>query len=243
MPRPNRRGPGIAKAIVLTALLIAVPFTPVAHAGDVASRHIIGFSPDGRYFAFEQYGAQDGSGFPYSEIFVIDTAKDEWLPGTPIRKLIQDETEKARPEDARKAAAAEAKPLLTRLGIGKQGETLFSDPDGGSDPTAKDGLAWQRRARFLLREHSTPSPRCSDFSVPFPKGFSLWLENSVKPELLHEDRTLPESRGCPISYAINDVIRFDYRDSPAYAVLIRMETLPGFEGPDTRYLAVTRRAP
>jgi predicted secreted protein len=50
------------------ALLLAVP---AAHAGDYAYRDILGFSSDGKSFAFEEYGVQDGSGFPYANIFVV----------------------------------------------------------------------------------------------------------------------------------------------------------------------------
>ena len=61
-----------------------------AAAGDAAELGILGFSADGGVFAFEEYGIQDGSGFPYSSIFIIDTAKDAFIPGTPIRVRIDD---------------------------------------------------------------------------------------------------------------------------------------------------------
>jgi predicted secreted protein len=80
---------------VLTLLLFLALSNTIARAGDAATRDIIGFSPDGRYFAFEQHGIQDGSGFPYAEIFVIDAAEDRWVPGTPIRKRADDEKAKA----------------------------------------------------------------------------------------------------------------------------------------------------
>ena len=45
----------------------------VAEAGDYADRTILGFSPDGSTFAFEEFGVQDGSGFAYANIYMIDT--------------------------------------------------------------------------------------------------------------------------------------------------------------------------
>ena len=47
--------------------------------GDTASIEILGFTADGSVFAFEEYGIQDGSGFPYSHRFYIDTATDRFL--------------------------------------------------------------------------------------------------------------------------------------------------------------------
>ena len=69
-------------------------------AGDFADREIFGFSPDGGTFAFEEFGVQDGSGFPYATIYVIDTAKDAWVSGTPIRVRIDDETVTVKPFEA-----------------------------------------------------------------------------------------------------------------------------------------------
>ena len=40
-------------------------------AGDVSALQILGFTPDGGVFAFEDYGIQDGSGFPYASRFYI----------------------------------------------------------------------------------------------------------------------------------------------------------------------------
>jgi predicted secreted protein len=233
--------------VILGSLIGLLLPMQIARAGDRAERHIIGFSPDGRYFAFEQYGAQDGSGFPYSEIFVIDTAKDAWLPGTPIRKLIKDETETAKVEDARKAAAAEAKDVLARLGIGKRGKILFSNTGetsvNGAQRVPVEPVGAEHLTALVLEEITLPSPEyCRNFEVP-AKGMVLKMLTGGATNEIHRDKTLPESRRCPQAYAITDVVRFEEGGRPVYAVLIRMETLPGFEGPDSRYLAVTWHAP
>lgn len=69
-------------------LLLAVTFVASqASAGDYAAFQPIGFSSDGYVFAFEEYGVQDGSGFPYSTIYVIDTRNDTFLPGAPVRAV------------------------------------------------------------------------------------------------------------------------------------------------------------
>lgn len=78
---------------VLASILLMV--ASAAQAGDAAARRIIGFSPDGTYFAFEQYGTLDAgaSNSGWSEIEIIDTRTDEFVGGQPIR--IVDETQEA----------------------------------------------------------------------------------------------------------------------------------------------------
>ncbi|GGD47823.1 DUF2259 domain-containing protein [Sinisalibacter lacisalsi] len=46
---------------------------------------IVGVSDDGRYFAYETFGLQRGSGLPFSNIFVVDLDRDAWVTGSPFR--------------------------------------------------------------------------------------------------------------------------------------------------------------
>src|SRR5690606_10447936 len=96
-----RRAPA-RTGIALAALAMA----SVAQAGDRALFDALGYSPDGRYFAFEEYGVQDGSGFPYSNIYVIDLVDDVWVGGSPFRVRIDADgaPQQAARQDAREAA-------------------------------------------------------------------------------------------------------------------------------------------
>lgn len=100
-----------------------------AQAGDAAARHIIGFSPDGAYFAFEQYGTLDAgaSDSGWSQIDIIDTRTDQFVGGKPI--LVVDETEEATLtlEQARAQAAAQAAPILAQYAITSPAEQSASD--------------------------------------------------------------------------------------------------------------------
>jgi predicted secreted protein len=64
---------------------LAIP-AGTAQAGDAAARRVNGFSPDGAYFAFEQYGTLDAgaSDSGWSQIDVIDTRTDQFVGGKPI---------------------------------------------------------------------------------------------------------------------------------------------------------------
>ncbi|WP_246675312.1 DUF2259 domain-containing protein [Mesorhizobium sp. B2-3-4] len=116
-----------AVALAIGAALAASAGT--AHAGDAAARRIIGFSPDGAYFAFEQYGTLDAgaSDSGYSEIDIIDVGTDTFIGGKPI--LVVDESEDATLtlEKARAQAAAKAAPVLAKYAIAKRGEQTASD--------------------------------------------------------------------------------------------------------------------
>src|SRR5437868_5180577 len=111
-------------ALALIAVLIVA--TTSARAADNAERAVIGFSPDGRYFAFEQYGVQDGSGFPYSEIFIIDLPANRWVKGSPFRERVEDDDALVSAARAKSAKAAEA--LLAQLKASEPGEVLGSQP-------------------------------------------------------------------------------------------------------------------
>ena len=94
----------------LIALLFTLVWQSNLYAGDFAKRHVHGFSKDGQLFAFEEYGVQDGSGFPYSNIYVIDTSTDKWVAGSPFRARLDDETKSVF--EAREEARIIAGPVM-----------------------------------------------------------------------------------------------------------------------------------
>ncbi|MBP5402424.1 MAG: DUF2259 domain-containing protein [Treponema sp.] len=50
-------------------------------AGDVAVFKDIGFSKDGKVYFFGEYGKTDKKFIPYGEIYGVDVAKNEYIPG------------------------------------------------------------------------------------------------------------------------------------------------------------------
>jgi len=214
-----------------------------ANAAELAEANIIGYSVDGRYFAFEQFGVQDGSGFAYSEIFVIDLENDRWVPGTPIRKRGVDETE--RLFDVRAEAMADAEPHLDRLHISAAFRTLAAT-------TPMEEGDQERRLTFNPRPILTPidpprtirlerlpmaSPR-DCFDMIETAGFMLTLQvEGFAEQTIHRDDRLPYSRACPSRYGIAAIITPFDRDPGRAVALISVYQL-GFEGLDRRFLAV-----
>lgn len=238
-------------ALVLAACLILIgAVAPPAHAGDFANTEVMGFSKDGRFFAFEEYGIQDGSGFPYSNIYVIDVDEDRWVEGSPFRKVdevIDPVDFDAALASAREENLARARALLEAKDIRHQGLTVGHSPHSeiSADPHNMTVLprivapAIDEPIELALEEFDLPNAKCESYSIQ-TKGFRLTLSHDGKTRVLNEDASVPDSRKCPLNYRIERVVTYypDLRGAPVFAVFILMES-HGFEGPDGRYLAVT----
>lgn len=234
-------------SLLATAALFHFSIFAVAHAGDVANLEILGFSQDGGIFAFEEYGVQDGSGFPYANRYYIDTATDTFITGTPVRVRIDDEA--ASLDSARNQARQKGEPIVAEAELAaNRGFTAGSNPvtELSSDPLR---MAVNPRPVFpaidpplefrleILRMGETPG--CEDQGEI--SGFRLLSIDAApggQTKVLHEDTSVPQSRGCPNGYSIGAVQTFSNDSQARYAVLIAVRRV-GFEGPDYRWIAVT----
>ncbi|GAB4534725.1 MAG: DUF2259 domain-containing protein [Roseibium sp.] len=239
--------------LALLALAAAAIPAPVALAGDTAELQILGFSRDGGYFAFEQFGIQDGSGFPYSEIFVVDVIGDSWVSPSPFR--LRKDTEAGIGEAGDSALSQTrgenrlaAQPLLQEKKIGGKGQTMAFNPrtELASDPhnlyaAARDSFRpGDDPVELTLSEYDLPDAECQGYGTA-TKGFRLTMVRGGVTRILNDDTSVPKSRRCPLAYRIERfVTHFPDEAPPVFAVLIQMDSL-GFEGPDRRYLAITGR--
>lgn len=235
----RRAGKAVGFALFLTALAV-----PPALAADRALLDIIGFSDDGRYFAFEEFGVQDGSGFPYSTIFVVDVANDEWA-APPVRVRIDDEGSTLA--DARAASLDEAASLIGKLDITRPADVIamFADGEAGDGQTLDFAMpgygpgALQAAQTLALETFPAGSPEpCADYLGEPALGFALTLANDDGISELHRDGdTLPRSRGCPTAYRVYAVV-VPFEHGPESGVVIVSVYPFGFEGPDRRFLAL-----
>lgn len=233
--------PAVSIGAAAAFAIIAAP----ALAGDRALIDYLGYSEDGRYFAFEEFGNQDGSGFPYSSIYIIDLPSDAWVTGTPVRVVLEDE--EADVEDARDAAFDQAEAKLDDLEIGTAAFPLAVNADG--DPRANQGhelvfgdpgygLGEVMNERVLeLETFPLESPEdCELYTGEQPLGFALSLDGE---EIYRDTGTLPASRGCTMGYKIHAVLRPAEWSLAGSGTLAVIATYPfGFEGPDRRFLVV-----
>jgi predicted secreted protein len=219
---------------------------PLAVAADASDRAIIGFSMDGGHFAFEEYGVQDGSGFPYSNIYIINLKTDEWVKGSPIRVLVRDEN--ATAHTARHQALTEAAPLIEKYGTVQPIKLLASNAVG-ERVTSPHKMTFKRFHNLStlwtvqLTELDIEQPgECKPFSPVRGFALSARIEGQDKTVELYRDEKLPKSRGCPEGYKLADVIAFGENEDAPVVVLVHKLTF-GFEGRDARFIAVPVELP
>jgi hypothetical protein len=120
-----------ATARLAASALVLCGFSQPALAGDRALIDYVGFSPDFRYFAFEEFGIQDGSGFAYSNLYVVDLDTDSWVVGTPVRR--QADSEETSLVDVRAAVADKASSHIESFSIDVPVEIAALIGDGVPD--------------------------------------------------------------------------------------------------------------
>lgn len=225
--------------------LVLLSMAGRALAGDTSSLNVLGYSPDGKVFGFEEYGVADGSGFPYSNVFFIDIAEDRFLPGTPIRIRVEDE---APLSDIRRKALAKAEPLLAKYKLADNpGVIVAYNPPSevDSDPTRLRFQSYVSAPPYghtntlVLATKDFPTPgTCAGFADSY-LGFRLTLrEYHGQPmdKVIHDDTSVPASRLCANGYRIGAVVSSEIREETPIAMILVSSY--GFEGPDRRWIAV-----
>lgn len=244
--KPNVGMAGTARLAAASAgLALALAAAP-ASAGDRALADFIGFSEDGRYFAFEEFGIQDGSGYAYSTIYVIDLSDDSWVSGSPYRYRTQDDT--VTLARARNEVAAMAAGTIADLGINQPADVIALLGDGEvsdgltldfAQPGYAPGETLDNYSLSLEVFDAKTIDDCSALTGEDGKGYALtFTDNNGQHELHRDTGTLPKSRGCIMDYRLYAVVTPQYAAPYKNGVAI-ISTYPvGFEGPDRRFLAV-----
>lgn len=241
MPRLHR-----AIFTLLALILSAVQI----HAAEFAEVRPIGFSADGAVFAFEEFGVQDGSGFPFANRFFIETATDSFLPDSTVRVVIDDEEKTVA--EARAAAAGQSSDLEEKYGfLANPGVIAAFNPlselDGDAHQLRYLPMSvvpeFFRTYTARLTETALSSSGPCDAMTETKLGFRLEItevEGEPVSILLHEDTSLPKSRSCPTTYRLGGVITHYADGIWTHAFLVLFQSF-GFEGEHGRWIAVTRR--
>jgi predicted secreted protein len=245
----------------LLALPVLAALASPAAAGDAAALRVIGFSPDGAVFAFEQYTMIYEEEAAFSEYVFIDTRTDRYLPDMPIKVLLRDDDGndeiKAREQAAAKAAPLIAQHKVAQPGTRHEGKASMALDEIGiyqmsPGPLAKAqafALPDGRKARLTVSQHALGKADCDGAGGRGVKGkvavagIKLTLTLDGKPTILQEDRKLPEARRCVSGYGIAETYLHAAPDG-AVTIAAIIETVDNHDyhaGPNRRFMAVTRR--
>lgn len=248
----------------LTAGALLLAATSLAGAGDSASRKVLGFSPDGTAFAFQQYAVYYDSTESFIEIQVIDTRSDSFVSGTPFTARIGEDDEREA-DVVRADFLKKAKPVLDRLKIGELGRHFAGKPSIDLDepgiyqmaenPLAKTQeftLPGGRKAKLAIGETALGKASCygaggrSTYGDVIVQGVTLTLSlDGGSPIVLQSDKRLPKSRRCVTEYGIAEAWLHEAADG-TQTLAVLLETVDAHEfhaGPNRRFMAVTKRLP
>lgn len=254
-------------AFARIALIVAgasIGNAPFAMAGDAAARRVIGFSPGGNHFAFEQYTTLYDSLEHIARIEVIDTTRDAFVKGTPVTMRSNEDDGHDLPElrnEAMRRARLITDPLLVHdVGTHFPGKPSMELDEIGvyqmnpkplataQDITLPDG----RKLTLAIADKALGKASCygaggrGTYGDVIVTGMTLTLTiDGGTPIVLTDDRRLPRNRRCVTAYGIAEAYHHQARDgAQTLAVLIEMVDAHEFHaGPNRRFMAVTRRLP
>ncbi len=235
-----------ALAVFVAALLcVYVSASSVgAVAGDAASYEIIGFSKDGRYMAYQTSGLMEAGPTFWSKIFFIDVHHNTWA-AAPV-SLVAD-GEQTTYKDVSERVYRMADSSISALGI-VHGNTarqyinhLFTD-SGVEHHSAKFATGEMYTGGYFEEYElvilETEDGSCDDFGPRVKIELTIKNIASEETTTLQKDNKVPESRGCPLHYRIEDVY---VRDSNVIVFVNVM--IPGWEGRSMRYMCITGTLP
>lgn len=230
------------KKLMFAALMM---FAHSALAADAYTFKNLGFSADGRYYAFVQSVVQDGSGFPSAGGQIVEVASNRAVVLKNV--VVQDDTAPEKKAVDQVIAAMN----LSRFGIDGRhlGQTLWVRLNTDHSQAAKqaefsldygvNGGASSVWPRYSLELTEVPAQLPNDAcfgmeSQAVQMSAKLTdIENGAQRELQSASDT-PASRKCASNYQIRQVIKF----GRSIVGVLRYETL-GFEGPDYNHMVIT----
>lgn len=241
---------------ILPAILFLIVFLSAAFpvfAGDYATLNFIGFSKDGKYLAFEEYGTQDGSGFPYANVYFVDTVKNSYA-AAPVKVRLDDEARTEAQARTRAKVGAAANLRKFRIVDGNTGSlvvarllTDLSLTDAPLKPAAgqmqslnftdyRNSNYFENEYNLTLAPSEVKDKQCASYTEQTVYKFDLTLRDVRKEtkKILQKDSALPAGRNCPLDYSVQSVYLYKNK----IAVFLNVFSL-GFEGPDMRFLVVT----
>ncbi|MCB1517965.1 MAG: DUF2259 domain-containing protein [Hyphomicrobiaceae bacterium] len=197
---------------IATAVILFSTISQASAQGLLTNFDVIGYSRDGRYFAFETFGRDPGTGTAYASLYVQDVSTNRFVLGTPTNAKTIDPNEPLG--SVMEKARAQTPTLLNDLEIDLPAIIEAMNGDGMADANTQKldfGLLLNDGSGRIVGDYrleldsfdTSATTDCRGLSgSPTPKGFTLTLSSGDQDVVLHKDEVLTRSRGCPLSYEI-----------------------------------------
>jgi predicted secreted protein len=237
----------MTRFMLIINLALLVPF--MGFGGDEATLCFIGFSQDGRYLAFEQFGWFDGSGFPYSEIIFVNVPQNSFACAPVSVTLDEDDWDESASTRARELAQEQLRTygiiehntgyhVTTQSRNEPDVNPLYVHFSGSEIPLDSLGEFFQYAVRLREIDAEVSDDHPADFGPAKMLELSIESPDIQEEYILQRDTELPNRRSYVLSYHISDVYLYRHAEDTHIAVFISYMK-PGFEGPDFRYMVVT----
>jgi len=215
---------------------ILAPAAIAAETRDAPGLDIVGFNGRGLFFGIEQYGLRHPGGrpvrrildapaddamVPYSEIRIYDLRADAEIRRSPFivdlkKKIPAGVTVRQAIRRARDENYLAARRVIRYLTLVPRGKA-FKPRGKGAEKTmfiAAPGLS----GGLVLRTFPLTGNACPGIPT---RGYELTLSTQKGDVLIHRDRTLPQSRGCPRDYAlVRAIVYLPHPDMRSLAVIL-----------------------
>ncbi|QIG46371.1 hypothetical protein G5V57_00515 [Nordella sp. HKS 07] len=188
------------------ALLLAAGPAVAREQSDAPDIEIIGFSPDGRYFAYEQYGYDVASGALDAAIFIIDRETNKTVEGFPFGFIADQPDNANRPDiDLDRLRAEDGEPDLGKL------RKMVRDEATAKLVALEIGIAGRRLAGVPMTQRSPVDGK------GVPLKFVVWptipsaipdqqlvysIETKFTDTLADCANAAPPARDLPVTFAV-----------------------------------------
>ena len=230
------------KKVSAFILLLLAFGTQAAFAAPAEELKALGFSPDGRYFAFEQRGSYEGNA--YSVTALMDVASGRLVKGS---RTTYSNEERKQLTKFRKATAKQIKKLRISpkdlMTVSVRGFDVEPFQDATVKSFALPSKWFGPESWLVLRTFKLVTQRCKSTEAS-PVGYGLVLERPGLPTVqLSHDVAINDSRGCPTHYRIAEVHTRRLKDGGAALAVIIQDLTPGVAGESRGFTAVTAVVP
>lgn len=232
----------------LTSYLFVLPLllSTSAYSGDQAYFELTGFSASGQYLAWETGGIQDGSGFQWASLEILNTQTSTQEENV---EYVWDEYVDEFPSEADMLDFEKEKEGIYNawgIEINKVSEPLVFYPL--TDLGVKRDTVTFCLEKYVPDYHSgeitlTLFNKTADIEQSYPEWFPppvtpvLQIQINEEESVFFQESTVPDEWSYSMSYSIYAIYRNPIL--PENLIVVLSSTEPGFEGPNGRFRVVS----